>query len=460
MKSVIANIDAFRFLDEDQGAHAKKFRQLRRPDESVLDVLFNPVSQTAVRQLEPLLRGLADANKFIEATQAHLAEVFPLCWALEKDLAQWIADVKTNAQHSWIERATRRPKDSKAKDLRLVCTTPDELSACLKRIYKVRFEGCEAQSGEASTKRTPLRDDPLVHLASSLSFMLHKCLRVKHHSVVPDVLSGVEGLKKIRFHSEEKKSDVATATLALENLNKLPIPDKARKFHDRYRERFVNEEYIEACTTRTYVDVTLEQLQYIRAHNLWRLFLDQEEVANWHDWETLIPYARRLNAIVPHSASVERMNSSQKHVHNSKRLSLSHANVEKLTFVYFNSTHRRDLRVSSLQRLASEVCEATESEEGEIPVVDADIAGEDDGIGTDEILSSDDEGLDVYLKGPDELVMSPCKNISDRTEATTLGSLDENALVQQDDSRPAPGKGDGGAEGSSQGIRTSREGAT
>lgn len=32
----------------------------------------------AVRQLERLFRGLAAANKFIESTKAHLAEVFPL----------------------------------------------------------------------------------------------------------------------------------------------------------------------------------------------------------------------------------------------------------------------------------------------------------------------------------------------------------------------------------------------
>lgn len=31
-----------------------------------------------VRQLEPLFRGLATANKFVEATDVHIAEIFPL----------------------------------------------------------------------------------------------------------------------------------------------------------------------------------------------------------------------------------------------------------------------------------------------------------------------------------------------------------------------------------------------
>ena len=35
-------------------------------------------SQIAVRHLEPLFRGLATANKFVEATGTHLAEILPL----------------------------------------------------------------------------------------------------------------------------------------------------------------------------------------------------------------------------------------------------------------------------------------------------------------------------------------------------------------------------------------------
>jgi len=36
---------------------------------------------------------------------------------------------------------------------------------------------------------------------------------------------------------------------------------------------------------------------------------------------------------------------------------------------------------------------------------DADDDADDDGVGADEILSSDDDGLDEYLKDADELVM-------------------------------------------------------
>jgi len=64
----------------------------------------------------------------------------------------------------------------------------------------------------------------------------------------------------------------------------------------------------------------------------------------------------------------------------------------------------------------------------------------DDGVGEDEILSSDDDDLDEYLKEVDELVMSPHANVSNRTEMTSLGNLDETVLVQDDVSHPARNK--------------------
>ena len=63
----------------------------------------------------------------------------------------------------------------------------------------------------------------------------------------------------------------------------------------------------------------------------------------------------------------------------------------------------------------------------------------DDGVGEDEILSSDDD-LDAYLKEADELVMSPHANVSNRTEMTSLGNLDETVPVQVDVSHPAQNK--------------------
>ena len=63
------------------------------------------------------------------------------------------------------------------------------------------------------------------------------------------------------------------------------------------------------------------------------------------------------------------------------------------------------------------------------------------GVGEDEILSSDDDDLDEYLKEADELVMSPHANVSNRTEVTSLGNLDETVPVQDDDvSHPARNK--------------------
>ena len=72
------------------------------------------------------------------------------------------------------------------------------------------------------------------------------------------------------------------------------------------------------------------------------------------------------------------------------------------------------------------------------PVVDAGSDG--DGIGDVEILSSDDENWDEYVKGPDELVMLPRVNVSDQMEVLLLGSLGANVPVHDDDSRPARDK--------------------
>jgi len=73
-------------------------------------------------------------------------------------------------------------------------------------------------------------------------------------------------------------------------------------------------------------------------------------------------------------------------------------------------------------------------------VVGADSNGVDDGIRDDEILSSGDEHVDQYVKDTDERVMSPHANVSNRTEMTCVGNLDENMQVQGDDSRPARDK--------------------
>ena len=440
LSSYVANIDVLRFLDEDGGVVAKDFRKLRTSDPEIFDVLFSREAQMAARHLESLFRGLAAANKFVEAADAHLAEIFPLCWALDNDMKQWLANAKTNGNQSWIACATC----NKARDAS-TCTTPEELSVVLKRVYQVRFEGLEAQPGKPSTRRQPLRDDPLVHLASSLSFMLHKRMRIKSHKVVPNTFMAQDGLRKIHFHLEEVAHipDVEAADLAVENMNATVIPEHAKKFQNHYCHLFTNEAYVEACTDRTFVDVTLEQLEYIRQHNWWRNLLEMEEVVNWSEWKPLIPYARRVNAIVPHSASVERMNSAQKLVHNKKRTSLSHARIQKLTFVYFNSRHKRRVTASSFGRLAAEACEVTENEIVASPVVvdaDGDDDADDDGVGADEILSSDDESLDDYLKDADELVMSPFADVSNRTETTCVGNLDENVPVEDDDSRPARDK--------------------
>ena len=87
--------------------------------------------------------------------------------------------------------------------------------------------------------------------------------------------------------------------------------------------------------------------------------------------------------------------------------------VQKLTFVYFNSRHERRVTASPFGRLAAEACEVTENEIVASPAVDAD--GDDDAddgrVGADEILSSDDESLDDYLKDADELVMSPFADV-------------------------------------------------
>jgi hypothetical protein len=138
------------------------------------------------------------------------------------------------------------------------------------------------------------------------------------------------------------------------------------------------------------------------------------------------------------------MNSSQRLVHNNKRLSFRRANVQKFTFIYFNATHERRVFVSPFQRLVSETCDAAESQVAASPVVVVDSGGAAadvvDGVGEDAILSSDDDDLDEYLTEADELVTSPHANFSNRTEMTIVGNLDETVPAQVDVSHPAQNK--------------------
>ena len=56
--------------------------------------------------------------------------------------------------------------------------------------------------------------------------------------------------------------------------------------------------------------------------------------------------------------------------------------VQKLTFVYFNSSHKRRVAVSSFGRFAVEACKVTENEVVASPVIDA--GGADgDGVGVE-----------------------------------------------------------------------------
>ena len=77
----------------------------------------------------------------------------------------------------------------------------------------------------------------------------------------------MDGLRKIHFHSDIKDiTDVAQATLAIKNLNRMmTIPDMAQTLYERYYDRFTNDKHVKACTHRTFVDVTLESVGII--HN-------------------------------------------------------------------------------------------------------------------------------------------------------------------------------------------------
>ena len=118
--------------------------------------------------------------------------------------------------------------------------------------------------------------------------------------------------------------------------------------------------------------------------------------------------------------------------------------LKKLPFLERLTTSKREEepRISPAKHTFDirDVCEVEESEVAVGAVVRADSNGDDGGIRDDEILSSDDEHVDQYVKDTDERVMLPLANVSNRTEMTCVGNLDENMQVQGDDSRPARDK--------------------
>ena len=94
--------------------------------------------------------------------------------------------------------------------------------------------------------------------------------------------------------------------------------------------------------------------------------------------------------------------------------------------------------VGQIHRVVSEGNDAAKSQVVASPVVDAD--GDDYGVGAEESLSSDEDDLGEYLKDQAEVVMLPFADVSNRTETTCVGNLDENVQVEDDDLRPAQDK--------------------
>lgn len=106
---------------------------------------------TVFHKLKPLFRGLAAANKPVEATTARLAEIFPLCWTLEKDFGA--ADREGEKECTSVIDSTHDAQDD--REYGTMCRTPEELSVVLRRVYQVRYQGMEAQPVSANTKNQP-----------------------------------------------------------------------------------------------------------------------------------------------------------------------------------------------------------------------------------------------------------------------------------------------------------------
>ena len=88
---------------------------------------------------------------------------------------------------------------------------------------------------------------------------------IKYQDVVAKVFKSMDGLERFISTSDSKDiTDVAQATLAIKNLNRMmTIPDMAQTLYERYYDRFTNDKHVKACTHRTFVGVKLESVGII-----------------------------------------------------------------------------------------------------------------------------------------------------------------------------------------------------
>lgn len=144
----------------------------------------------------------------------------------------------------------------------------------------------------------------------------------------------------------------------------------------------------------------------------------------------LRPLALRVNAVVPHSASVERANSAMKRIDTDVRASLKHDRVRKLTFILHNLKRKkrgRDYGARGILRRNIQVVERAvgyESEDDNDAETDVD----------DSILSElDEEDADELLRSPLDIAIeaeasAPRVEEPRASQPSTIapGILDEN----------------------------------
>ena len=386
----------------------------------------------AATQLAALFKPIALAVQHLESRRAGLHEMLPVYDSILQDTHSWLA-----RQHDKVWYKNRALLGTKARD------SLADLKDAVLGVFEARAQGKD---------KIPILTD-LHHLASALNEKATGCIlslrgpKVKLADdeaaasaavrIIPadDNTWGSEPLLNISADLSKFRSIANVSAQQLrdvENVKKdfldlrRDCPEDEVKAAAKRASAFGREtEWVIAV--QTLMRESNWTTKYWKNEESWISEIGRKECV---EHRLLRPLALRVNAVVPHSASVERANSAMKRIDTDMRASLKHDRVRKLTFILHNVKRTKRDRNCGARAVLRRNIQVVERAVGYDSDGDNDAETDVD----DSILSElDEEDADELLRSPLDIaieadasaprVEEPCAS---QPSTIALGILDEN----------------------------------
>ena len=387
----------------------------------------------AATQLGALFKPIALAVQHLESRSAGLHEMLPVYDSILQDTHSWLA-----RQHDKVWYKNSALLSTKARD------SLADLKDAVLGVFEAR--------AQAKDKKIPILTD-LHHLASALNERATGCIlslrgpKVKiandeaaasaavHIIPADDNTWGSEPLLKIsaaltQFRgianvSAQQLRDVENAKKDFLGLRRDCPEDEVRAAAKRASAFGRETEWVIAV--QTLMRESKWTTKYWTNEESWISEIARLECV---EHKLLRPLALRVNAVIPHSASVERANSAMKRIDTDIRASLKHDRVRKLTFILHNLKRTKRDRNCGARAILRRNIQVVERAVGYDSDGDNDAETDVDDL----ILSElDEEDADELLRSPLDIaieaeasaprVEEPCAS---QPSTIALGILDEN----------------------------------